>query len=214
MVTGCATTSATVGEPAASPVGASEDLAAGEDVSDSDAVGGEAAAPHTPLLYDGYGVELPADGDGLYVEKLFTFVGPVVRVRVRYLDAPEGSIERSTYRSCEVELEAPITWTEAGFDVAATVTATATAGNFERTELEPEPGGARRADNRKDVKSCWVTLLEGRYRVESRSEATIKGRPKQVRIVEPDGKVRELRALGAPEDEDFYDLVNDHFWQR
>lgn len=178
------------------------------------AVGSATEPVHSPMLRDGYAAQLSAGDDQLMVEKYFDFVGDVMRVRVRYLDLPEGTIDQSTYQTCEVELEVPIVWTASGFVVAQTITGFSQHGDFERREIEPSKDGGRRADTDKDLKSCWLTLLEGEYRVFEISSATGKGgRPKTCELSDPGGAGYHLVAMPTPSESDFVEVVDDHFWR-
>ena len=172
----------------------------------------QAPRVYEPLVHGTYATEIAVDSGDLRVEKQFEFVGNVIRVRVRYLAQPEGDIARSTFSTCEAELELPIRWTESGYSVGQTLTVTAQRGDFEREELEPAANGNRQASTHKDLRSCWLTVLEGEYVFEEISAATTRGRAESLRLVEPDGAVRALRAVESASESDFIDVVDEHFW--
>ena len=167
--------------------------------------------PSPPLVYDAYAYEFTPDSDDLFAERHYTFVGAVVRVRVRYLGRPVGDVQESRFASCEAEVEAPITWHEGGFRVAQTVTARARRVGFVRTEL-PAEGSNRRATTDKDIRSCWVTLLAGDYAIHGQLDTTVQGRTKGFRLDEPDGASFELHAVPSATETDLIEVADDYFW--
>lgn len=166
-----------------------------------------------PLLYDSYGVELEREPGDLYTDKVLTFVGPVMRLRVRYVDDPEGDIKQSSFTSCEAEVEVPIVWNERGFSVLQTITARGRRGAFVRNETPPDDDGSRNSSTDKKLRTCWVTLLEGDYGVDQQSAATTEGRAKQFRLTEPGGETSVLQAVPRPSELDLIDAVDAHFWR-
>ena len=171
-------------------------------------------AVFAPMVHGAYAGRVNVDSSALFVGKYYDFVGPVVRVRVRYLSVPEGTAETSRYSTCEAEVEVPVQWTERGFVVAQTVTVTSFRGDFERAELQPLADGSRQATHDKVLADCWVSVLEGEYLVPELSASTTKGRPNALRLIEPDGDEQVLEAVDPASESDFIQLADEYFWSQ